>query len=153
MQELKRPKLVVSILVASSIPQVSNRWKRALEGRFKIGGAGDYSTLLVQTRKLNPKVILIDTAIFENFDRFDIDAVIQIAPHSKIIVLATWPENQDLQMKLVYIAGPFRGSSAWDIEENIRVAERAALEVWKMGAAALCPHTNTRFFQGCFLNF
>jgi hypothetical protein len=48
----------------------------------------------------------------------------------------------------VYIAGPFRGPSAWDIEENIRRAERLALEVWRMGAAALCPHTNTRFFQG-----
>lgn len=51
-------------------------------------------------------------------------------------------------MRVVYIAGPFRGPSAWDIEENIRRAERLALEVWRMGAAALCPHTNTRFFQG-----
>ena len=50
-------------------------------------------------------------------------------------------------MKVVYIAGPFRGPSAWDIEENIRRAERLALEVWRMGAAGLCPHTNTRFFQ------
>jgi hypothetical protein len=51
-------------------------------------------------------------------------------------------------MKVVYIAGPFRGPSAWAIEENIRRAERLALEVWLLGAAALCPHTNTRFFQG-----
>jgi nucleoside 2-deoxyribosyltransferase len=51
-------------------------------------------------------------------------------------------------VKVVYIAGPFRGPSAWDIEENIRRAERLALEVWRTGkAAALCPHTNTRFFQ------
>jgi len=50
-------------------------------------------------------------------------------------------------MKVIYVAGPFRGPSAWDIEENIRRAERLALEVWRMGAAALCPHTNTRFFQ------
>lgn len=51
-------------------------------------------------------------------------------------------------MKVVYVAGPFRGKSSWDIEENIRRAERLALEVWRSGAAALCPHCNTRFFQG-----
>lgn len=51
-------------------------------------------------------------------------------------------------MRVVYIAGPFRGPSAWDIEQNIRAAEELALEVWRLGAVALCPHTNTRFFQG-----
>ena len=51
-------------------------------------------------------------------------------------------------MKVVYVAGPFRGPSAWDIECNIRRAEALSLEVWRLGAAALCPHTNTRFFQG-----
>jgi hypothetical protein len=51
-------------------------------------------------------------------------------------------------MKVVYVAGPFRGANAWEIEENIRRAERLALQVWRSGAAALCPHTNTRFFQG-----
>lgn len=51
-------------------------------------------------------------------------------------------------MKVVYVAGPFRGPSAWAIENNIRRAEELALEVWRLGAAALCPHTNTRFFQG-----
>jgi hypothetical protein len=51
-------------------------------------------------------------------------------------------------MKVVYVAGPFRGPNSWEIEENIRRAERLALEVWRLGAAALCPHTNTRFFQG-----
>ena len=50
-------------------------------------------------------------------------------------------------MKVVYVAGPFRGPSAWDIECNIRRAETLALEVWRLGAAALCPHCNTRFFQ------
>jgi hypothetical protein len=50
-------------------------------------------------------------------------------------------------MKLIYVAGPFRGPSAWDIECNIRRAETLALEVWRLGAAAICPHANTRFFQ------
>lgn len=51
-------------------------------------------------------------------------------------------------MKVIYCAGPFRGRSSWAIEQNIRRAETLALQVWLSGAAAVCPHTNTRFFQG-----
>lgn len=51
-------------------------------------------------------------------------------------------------MKVVYIAGPFRGANAWEVEQNIRRAEEYAFKVWGMGMAALCPHTNTRFFDG-----
>ncbi len=51
-------------------------------------------------------------------------------------------------MKVVYVAGPFRGPNSWEMEQNIRRAETLALEVWRLGAACICPHTNTRFFQG-----
>lgn len=51
-------------------------------------------------------------------------------------------------MPVVFIAGPFRADTGWAVEENIRRAERVALQVWKAGAAALCPHTNSRFFHG-----
>jgi len=51
-------------------------------------------------------------------------------------------------MKLVYIVGPFRAATGWEIELNIRRAEALALEVWKLGAAAVCPHMNTRHFHG-----
>ncbi|MCP4967400.1 MAG: DUF4406 domain-containing protein [bacterium] len=51
-------------------------------------------------------------------------------------------------MKVVYIAGPFRGPTAWDVERNIRRAEELAFEVANLGAMPLCPHTNTRFFDG-----
>lgn len=50
--------------------------------------------------------------------------------------------------KVAYIVGPFRASSAWGIEQNIRRAEEVALELWRIGYAVICPHTNTRFFQG-----
>jgi hypothetical protein len=50
-------------------------------------------------------------------------------------------------MKIVYVAGPFRASTPWGIEKNIRLAEELALGVWKLGAACICPHANTRFFQ------
>lgn len=48
----------------------------------------------------------------------------------------------------VYVAGPFRADSAWGIEQNIRRAENLALKVWEAGFPCVCPHTNTRFFQG-----
>jgi hypothetical protein len=50
--------------------------------------------------------------------------------------------------KVVYIVGPFRGPNAWAVEQNVRRAEELALEVWKLGAAVICPHANTRFFEG-----
>ncbi|TXH14484.1 MAG: DUF4406 domain-containing protein [Hyphomicrobiaceae bacterium] len=50
-------------------------------------------------------------------------------------------------MKVIYIAGPFRGPTAWAIEQNVRRAETLALKVWQLGAVALCPHTNTRLFD------
>lgn len=51
-------------------------------------------------------------------------------------------------MKLVYVAGPFRGKDSWEMEQNIRRAESLALDVWRLGAACICPHSNTRFYQG-----
>lgn len=51
-------------------------------------------------------------------------------------------------MKVVYIAGAFRSSTHWGIVCNVRRAEERALDVWAMGAAALCPHLNTANFQG-----
>lgn len=51
-------------------------------------------------------------------------------------------------MKLIYIAGPFRGKSAWDVAKNVREAEMLAYEVWRSGAAAICPHANTAHFDG-----
>lgn len=49
---------------------------------------------------------------------------------------------------VIYVAGPFRAENSWEIENNVRRAENLALEVWRGGMAAICPHTNTRFYQG-----
>lgn len=51
-------------------------------------------------------------------------------------------------MRVVYVGGPFRGPNSWEIEQNIRRAEELGLAVWRLGAAAITPHCNTRFFQG-----
>ncbi len=52
-----------------------------------------------------------------------------------------------MPLRVIYIAGPFRASTPWDQEQNVRRAEETALAVWKMGAVALCPHAMTRFYQ------
>jgi len=44
----------------------------------------------------------------------------------------------------VYIAGPYRAKTPWDVEQNIRRAEAVAMIVAKHGAYPVCPHTNTR---------
>lgn len=51
-------------------------------------------------------------------------------------------------MKLIYVAGPFRGPTTWDIEQNVRVAEVEALKLWQLGIAVFCPHLNGRYFIG-----
>ncbi len=48
---------------------------------------------------------------------------------------------------IVFIAGPFRAATPWEQEQNIRRAETLALEVWREGHVALCPHAMTRFYQ------
>lgn len=49
---------------------------------------------------------------------------------------------------ICYIAGPYRGKSIWHQVQNIRSAEALALDVWKLGMTAVCPHLNTMNFQG-----
>jgi hypothetical protein len=51
-------------------------------------------------------------------------------------------------LPVVYIAGKYRAPTVWQVQANIRTAQEAALEVWKSGAVALCPHSNTGLFQG-----
>ena len=48
-------------------------------------------------------------------------------------------------MKLVYIAGPYRASDPWFIEQNIRKAEELCLAVWKRGHVGICVHSMCRF--------
>jgi hypothetical protein len=53
-------------------------------------------------------------------------------------------------MKIIYIAGPYRNKSEYQVYENIRVAGLYALQVWMLGGAAICPHKNTAFFGGAY---
>lgn len=51
-------------------------------------------------------------------------------------------------LPVVYIAGKYRAATPWQVLGNVRDAQEAALTVWKMGAVALCPHSNTGLFDG-----
>jgi len=51
-------------------------------------------------------------------------------------------------VKVVYVAGRFRGATAWEIERNVRDAEAIGFEVAMLGASPLIPHANTRYFHG-----
>lgn len=53
-------------------------------------------------------------------------------------------------MKVIYIAGPYRNKSEYEVGENIRVAGWYSLHVWELGGVALCPHKNTAFFGGAY---
>lgn len=51
-------------------------------------------------------------------------------------------------MKLIYIAGPFRGPNAWVVESNIRCAEMVGMSVASLGGVPVIPHTMYRFWNG-----
>lgn len=57
-------------------------------------------------------------------------------------------------MKLAYVAGPYRGKSKnkiinkLQVIRNILAAREVAKELWRMGYAVLCPHSNTALFDG-----
>lgn len=55
-------------------------------------------------------------------------------------------------MKLIYVAGPYRGKthderSFNEIEANIRRAEAVAIALWDKGYGVFCPHLNTCHFE------
>jgi nucleoside 2-deoxyribosyltransferase len=52
-------------------------------------------------------------------------------------------------IRLVYIAGPFRAPTPWQVEQNIRDAEAISVAVARMpGLFPVCPHTMGRFLSG-----
>ncbi len=56
--------------------------------------------------------------------------------------------EEDRQL-LVYVSGPIRDErGAHYVEENIRKAEAVAKRLWQLGHSVICPHINTRGFDG-----
>jgi len=51
-------------------------------------------------------------------------------------------------MKVIYIAGKYRGETESEVFNNIIKARAAAQRFWRLGWAVICPHTNTAFMGG-----
>lgn len=51
-------------------------------------------------------------------------------------------------MKVIYIAGKYRGRTPWEVEQNIRTTKKITTRVWAKGMVALCPHANSRHMEG-----
>lgn len=52
------------------------------------------------------------------------------------------------KLSVIYIAAPYRAPNAYGVHLNCMKAEAAAFQVWANGMVALCPHMNTRNFDG-----
>ena len=52
--------------------------------------------------------------------------------------------------RVVYVSGAYRASTIRGIVQNIRHAENVAIRLWTKALAVICPHTNTRLFDGIF---
>ncbi len=49
---------------------------------------------------------------------------------------------------IVYIAGPFRADTAWEIAQNVRAAEQWGLHVATWGAIPIIPHSMYHLYHG-----
>jgi len=49
---------------------------------------------------------------------------------------------------VAFVCGPYRAGHGRSVLENIRNAEAVAIELWRKGYVAFCPHKNTAHFDG-----
>lgn len=52
-----------------------------------------------------------------------------------------------MRLPLIYIAGPFRGPTPWDVKQHVMAAETVGLEVARMGGYPVIPHCMTQSFD------
>lgn len=57
------------------------------------------------------------------------------------------PDPQRRPCKL-YLAGPYRAPTHWQVKANIDSAWAVARQCWLHGFPTLCPHANTAFMDG-----
>ena len=48
-------------------------------------------------------------------------------------------------MKVIYVAGKYRGKTESEVFDNIIKAREVAIKLWQRGYAVVCPHTNSMF--------
>lgn len=50
--------------------------------------------------------------------------------------------------QLIFVCGPYRADTDNERHDNIEAARKVAVEVWRKGHYALCPHKNSEFMSG-----
>ena len=53
-----------------------------------------------------------------------------------------------MKPQLIFVCGPYRAATDNERHENIEAARAVAVEVWRKGHYALCPHMNSMFMSG-----
>lgn len=53
-----------------------------------------------------------------------------------------------MKPKLIFVCGPYRADTDNERRANIEAARTVAVEVWRKGHYALCPHTNSAWMSG-----
>ena len=53
-------------------------------------------------------------------------------------------------MRVVYVAGKFRGKNSWEIHNNVLKAEKAVVDLIGKGYAPIAPHLITANLQGLY---
>ena len=51
-------------------------------------------------------------------------------------------------MEIAYVFGPYRNETTYGVKKNIQRVEQLTEELWKLGYAAFCPHSNSTFLSG-----
>lgn len=51
-------------------------------------------------------------------------------------------------MILVYVAGPYRAKTQWQVDRNIQAAREVGAHILEAGAYPLIPHSNTAHMDG-----
>lgn len=51
-------------------------------------------------------------------------------------------------MYVVYVIGPYRAPTSFEMHHNIQAARDAAIQLWREGYAVICPHMNSCWLDG-----
>jgi len=51
-------------------------------------------------------------------------------------------------MRVIYVVGPYRAETEYQVTQNIAMAEALAVTAWLEGFAVICPHKNSSHFGG-----
>jgi DNA-binding NarL/FixJ family response regulator len=82
------------ILIATSVPEVSRRWKNALRDSFTIESCMELAETERTMEELKPSVVLIDLALMPEYDTERLTSLLNISPASRVMLFSQQPDEQ-----------------------------------------------------------